>query len=90
LSADRCWLCNRPLGQRIEWHHPVPRSRGGQEKVALHPICHRTLHATFDNKQMAAIGANRALLASDPAIARFLHWVAGKDPDFHAPTRKGR
>src|SRR5438046_3032187 len=28
-----CWLCGRPTGKTIVWHHPVPRSRGGTEVV---------------------------------------------------------
>ena len=47
-----CWLCTRPLGERVEWHHPIPKSRGGREKVAIHPICHRTLHARFSNGEL--------------------------------------
>ena len=27
-------------------------------------------------------------LRADPEIARFLKWVANKDPDFHAPTHR--
>jgi hypothetical protein len=44
-THEHCALCERPLGRRIEWHHPVPKSRGGREMVPLHPICHRTIHA---------------------------------------------
>jgi len=90
LSEDGCWLCRRPLGRRVEWHHLVPRSRGGRETVALHPICHRTLHSTFDNKRLAVLGDDRSSLIAEPAIARFLAWIEDKDPDFHAPTRTGR
>ena len=25
-----CWLCGRPTGATIVWHHPVPKSRGGR------------------------------------------------------------
>jgi hypothetical protein len=28
-SRQNCWLCARPLGRRVEWHHPVPKSCGG-------------------------------------------------------------
>ena len=83
-----CWLCSRPLGRRIEWHHPVPKSRGGRDKVAIHPICHRTLHARFTNAELQRFGADRTALRSDPEIVRFLDWVGGKDPDFHAPTHR--
>ena len=88
-AQDRtCWLCERPLGRRVEWHHPVPKSRGGRETVPVHPICHRTLHVTFTNHQLARMGAAVEDLRGDPAIARFLGWVANKPADFHAPTRR--
>ncbi|MCE7795920.1 HNH endonuclease [Sphingobium sufflavum] len=87
-DAAPCWLCRRPLGRRVEWHHPVPKSRGGRERVAVHPICHRTLHATFANAVLARSGADRDGLAADPAIARFLDWIADKPSDFHAVTHR--
>ena len=82
-----CWLCDRPLGARIEWHHPVPKSRGGRETVAVHPLCHRTIHATFTNAQLARDFAGPADLRAAPAIATFLRWIEGKPADFHMPTR---
>lgn len=85
-----CWLCCRPLGRKREYHHPVPKSRGGRVTVAVHPICHRTLHATFGNAELARLGGDRPAIVAHAAIARFLAWVAGKPADFHAPTRKGR
>lgn len=84
-----CWLCGRVLGERVEWHHPVPKQKGGRAVVALHSICHRTVHAHFTNGELARIGADRGLLLASPAIAKFVQWVASKPPDFHAPTRKG-
>ena len=58
--------------------------------VAVHPICHRTLHVRFVNVELARIGDDPAALRADAEIARFLAWVAGKPPDFHAPTRRSR
>ena len=87
-DAPPCWLCERPLGSETEWHHPVPKSRKGREKVAVHPICHRTLHARFTNRELERIGTNRDALLEDTQIARFLQWIANKDPDFYAPTHK--
>ena len=85
-----CWLCSRPLGKRIEWHHPVPKSRGGRERVPIHPICHRALHASFSNAELERIGEDLATLRTHSGIARFLAWIENKNPDFHAPThRKG-
>lgn len=84
--ADPCWLCRRPLGEAVEWHHPVPKSRGGRDKVGLHPICHRTLHRIFTKKDLARIGEDRAELLENANLQRFLAWVEGKHPDFYAPT----
>jgi len=84
----RCWLCSRPLGSGVEYHHPVPKSRGGRVTVPVHPICHRTLHKTFSNRELEAM--DLAALREKPEIARFLAWVANKEADFHAPTHRRR
>lgn len=89
LLSQECWLGGRPLGRRVEWHHPMPKSRGGRERVPVHPICHRTLHATFTNAELARI-PDPVILRSDHRMARFLEWIAPKPPDFHARTAKRR
>jgi hypothetical protein len=89
-EAKRCWLCGRPLGRSIEYHHPVPKSRGGRETVPIHPICHRTLHRTFSNAELGVFGDSAAAIRADPRIGRFLVWIQSKDPDFHAPTHRKR
>ncbi len=85
-----CWLCGRPLGNRVEWHHPWPKSRGGRDTVPVHPICHRTIHACFSNKELEGLVEAGQPLASQPEMARFLGWIADKRPDFNAPTRRRR
>lgn len=90
LEDRTCWLCARPLGRRIEWHHPVPKSRGGRETVPLHPICHRTIHASFSNAELGRMEPNAAALLESEHIQRFVRWVAGKHPDFYVPTARRR
>lgn len=87
-GAIRCFLCRRPIGERVQWHHVVPKSRGGRDTAPVHPICHKTIHATLSNKELERNFASAEALRAHPEIARFLQWVGGKDPDFHAPTRK--
>lgn len=89
-TEERCWLCSRLLGTRVELHHPVPRSRGGRETVPVHPICHRMLHRTFSNAELAVSGESAAAIRADPRVGRFLEWISNKDPDFHASTHKRR
>ncbi len=88
MSDERriCWLCLRPLGRRIQWHHKVPKAKGGRETVPVHPICHRAIHTNFTNAQLAKLGGFRGALLADETLARFVVWVSDKPPDFHAPT----
>src|SRR3546814_15721288 len=51
-----CWLCGRPTGKTIVWHHPVPKSRGGQEVVPMNPLCQKTLLANFHNSELTLNG----------------------------------
>lgn len=83
-----CWLCERPLGTKVERHHPVLKSRGGRVTAPVHPICHRTVHARFTNKELERVGDDVTAVRRDEEIARFLGWVAGKEPDFHALVRR--
>lgn len=84
-----CALCARPLGAKVEWHHPVPKAEGGTATVPVHPICHRAIHAALTNAELARSG-DMAAAAAHPKLASFLRWVAGKQPDFHAPTRAAK
>jgi hypothetical protein len=83
-----CFLCARPLGSRVEWHHVVPKSRRGRETVPLHPICHRTIHSAISNRDLERSYDSAEALRAHPEIAKFIAWVQSKDPDFHAPTRR--
>ncbi|WP_241233461.1 HNH endonuclease [Altericroceibacterium xinjiangense] len=89
-EPPRCWLCERPLGRKVQLHHTVPKAKGGRETVPLHPICHRTIHANFTNAELARLGSSRAALLEREPVAKFVRWVADKPPDFHAPTRSKR
>ncbi len=85
-----CALCARPLGARVEWHHPIPKSQGGSVTVPVHPICHRTIHAAVSNHDLAERYADLDTLRQRDDMQRFLRWVAKKPPDFNAPTRQSR
>lgn len=83
-----CWLCARPTGKTIVWHHPVPKSRGGRDVVPMHPICQQTLTANFTNSELERNGMDVEGLLAHPSIRKFVDWVAKKDPDFTAGTTK--
>lgn len=83
-----CWLCGRPTGKTIVWHHPVPKSRGGRDVVRMHPICQQTLMANFTNSELQRYGTDADILLANPTVRKFVDWVANKDPDFTATTAK--
>ncbi|MDB5715694.1 MAG: hypothetical protein JWO15_3091 [Sphingomonadales bacterium] len=83
-----CWLCGRPIGKTIVWHHPVPKSRGGRDVVPMHSICQQTLIVNFTNSELQRNGTNVENLLMNPAVRKFVDWVANKDPDFTATIAK--
>ena len=87
-SPQRYALCLRPLGRKMEWHHIVPKSRGGTRTAAVHPICHRAIHACVTNRELSSTFADLDVLRAREDVGRFLRWIADKPPDFHAPTRR--
>lgn len=87
-AAAPCWLCGRPTGKTIVWHHPVPKSRGGRDVVPMHPICQQTVTANFTNSELERYGMDAEGLLASPAIRKFVDWVAKKDPDFTATMTK--
>ena len=90
-AAVACWLCGRPTGATIVWHHPVPKSRGGRDVVPMHGICQQTLIANFTNSELQRHGTDVDALLAHPAVRKFVDWVANKDPDFTATiARKAR
>jgi 5-methylcytosine-specific restriction endonuclease McrA len=83
-----CWLCTRPMGKTVVWHHPIPKSRGGKERQPIHQICLNTVHANFTNSDLEKRYSTAEALLGNEEIKRFVDWVANKPPDFHAPTKK--
>jgi hypothetical protein len=87
-TVPPCWLCGRPTGKTIVWHHPVPKSRGGREVVPMHSICQQTLTANFTNSELQRHGMDVANLLTNASVRKFVNWVANKAPDFTATIAK--
>jgi hypothetical protein len=88
LIEPPCWLCGRPTGKTIIWHHPVPKSRGGRDVVPMHSVCQQTVIANFTNSELQRHGMNVEGLLENPSVRKFVDWVANKDPDFTATMVK--
>jgi hypothetical protein len=81
-----CSLCGRPLGVKVEAHHLVPKTFGGRETVALHPICHRKIHTALSEAELRNRFNTIEALREHDEIKIFLRWIVNKDPDFYVAT----
>ncbi|SDO80539.1 hypothetical protein SAMN05192530_11428 [Aureimonas jatrophae] len=88
--AEPCWLCGRPLGKTVDRFHPIPKSRGGRETVAVHPICRETIDANFTASELVRHAEAGTPLTDNETVARFVKWVSNKPADFHSATKTGR
>lgn len=81
---DKCLLCYRELGTNWDEHHLIPKVKGGhkKEKVKLHKICHRTIHATFKEAELANYYNTIDKLLSHDKIKSFVKWVQKKPSDY--------
>ena len=85
-----CPLCSRLLepGTSVDEHHLVPRSQGGKTRSLIHRICHRKIHATFSERELAQEFNTWQALQAHVEIAAFVRWVASKHPAFYDNSRK--
>lgn len=83
---QKCELCQRELvpGPTISEHHLIPKLKGGKRgpTVMLHVVCHRFIHATFSEGELARHYNTVELLLSHEAILKFVKWVSKKPPEF--------
>jgi len=89
-----CPLCGRPIppGVPQSRHHLVPRLKGGKggETVLLHHICHKEIHASLTEAELAQGFNTIAALRDHPRLARFIRWVAKRPPDFTSRSKGNR
>ena len=87
-----CPLCGRPMSEpaALDAHHLVPRSRGGREAFPIHRVCHRKIHATLTEGELAREFSSWEALRAHPEIAAFVAWVGRRPPGFVDASAKTR
>lgn len=95
-SNEKCPLCGRELGSiRISEHHMIPKSKKGKDTVALHDICHSTIHRFFTEIELERYYHTFDRLLENEDIQSFVKWVRKQPPEFYNKTdettrRKGK
>lgn len=77
-------------GESVDRHHLVPRSRGGEEAVWIHRVCHRKIHSVLTERALADHYCTFERLLEHEEIARFVAWVRKKHPEFSTRHRAPR
>ncbi|RYH04025.1 HNH endonuclease [Salipiger sp. IMCC34102] len=89
-----CALCLRPIppGVPQSQHHLIPKLKGGKggATVLVHHICHKEIHATLSEAELARVYNTPEMLRSHPRLEKFAKWVAKRPPEFmsRVPKRK--
>lgn len=88
LPTDLCPICGRELGtERIEEHHLIPKTFKGKDTISIHGICHRTIHATFTERELLKYYHTIERIVTDEKIERFIEWVKNKPSNFYVSTK---
>jgi hypothetical protein len=89
-----CPLCARPIPADVpqSLHHLIPKLKGGKggPVVLLHHICHREIHATLTEAELARDYNTPDALRAHPRLAKFIAWVAKRSLGFLSKVPGGR
>ena len=89
----KCELCLRRVPSRlITQHHLVPKQKGGKadHRTPLCKPCHKQIHATFGNTDLARVYATIESLREAPLLQPFLRWIRKQSPDRNFRTVRSR
>ena len=86
MSDPACPLCGRPIPPDVPQsaQHLIPKLKGGKggETVLLHHICHKEIHATQTEAELARDYNTPEALRAHPRLAKFISWISKRPPGF--------
>src|SRR5215203_6667484 len=90
---QRCELCHRLVpANLITQHHLMPREKGGkaEHRTPLCKPCHKQIHATFGNTDLARVYDSIDTLRAAPLLQPFLKWIRKQSPTRKFATSRSR
>ncbi len=86
MSDPVCPLCLRPIPNDVpqSLHHLIPKLKGGKggPVILMHHICHREIHATLTETELAREYNTADALRMHPRLAKFAKWISKRPPGF--------
>ncbi|MEM6619450.1 MAG: HNH endonuclease [Pseudomonadota bacterium] len=86
-----CALCGRVIPPDVpqSLHHLVPKLKGGRhgKTVLLHHICHKEIHNTLTEAELARQWNTPEALRTHPRLEKFVAWVRKRPPEFLSRSR---
>ncbi|MGA9250840.1 MAG: HNH endonuclease [Roseobacter sp.] len=93
MSDPICPLCDRPIPSDVKQslHHLIPKLKGGKggPTVLLHHICHREIHATLTEAELARDFSTMEALKKHPRLEKFIAWVRKRPTGFMSKVPGG-
>ena len=90
---QQCELCYRRVPARlITQHHLTPKQKGGKahDRTPLCKPCHKQIHATFGNTDLARVYDSLDALRRAPLLQSFLKWIRKQSPDRNFRTARSK
>ena len=72
-----CSLCAREIPSKgyAEWHHLVPKSKDGKDKVLVCVDCGNQIHLLFTNNELRDTYNTIEALRSDERVCKYIAWI---------------
>ena len=87
MDDSICPLCLRSIPANVarSKHHLIPNLKGGKtgETVLLHHICHKEIHTSLTEAELARDYHSIDALRLHPKIAKFIDWIKKRPADFN-------
>ncbi|WP_309120089.1 hypothetical protein [Paenibacillus sp.] len=90
-EVGACALCGRD-GVETTVHHLTPKEEGGAflPTAKLCIPCHKMIHATYTNAELADGLTTIDALRADPGLGPFLRWIRKQPPSVLPKVKKSR